>query len=199
MAARRTTTMRDMVLSMGLLTVIALLGAAFYFGFSFSPGGPTAGENPTADVTRGFDTSEASVGFPVLTPTGLPAAFQPSSFSRTAAGGSAPPAVRGGWLVDGERFITLIESSAPVADVLTAELGEQAEIGATGVVQAGGREWSLAVGRRDEAAWFLTVPAAQVPGGSGSGQLVYLITGTATPKAFQTLAAAVTAQLTAAG
>lgn len=199
MAARRTTTMRDMVLSMGLLVVVSLLGAAFYFGFSFSPGGPTPGQNPTADVTAGFDRAPVAVGFPVLTPNGLPESFHPSSFSLTAAGTAAPAAVRGGWLVDGERFITLIESSAPVAEVLVAELGEQSDVGATGVVQAGGREWSVGVGRRDEAAWFLTVPTAQVPGGTGDGQLVYLITGSAPPEAFQTLASAVTAQLSTAG
>ena len=198
MAARRTTTMRDMVLSMGLLVVVSLIGGAFYFGFSFSPGGATPGQNPTADVTAGFTNANGTLGFPVVAPEGLPASFQPSAFSTTDPGGTAPVAARGAWLVDGERFITLIESPAPVAEVLTAELGEDAGAGATGVVQAGGRQWSLATGRRNEAAWFLTVPAAQVPGGSGDGQIVYLITGSAGPESFDVLATAVVAQLTAA-
>ena len=98
-ANRRPKTLRDMVLSMGLLAVVALVLFGMYGGVSFSPGRATEGQAPTADVTGGLNGRPRWSGFPVVIPDGLPATWNPSSFSftdKSAATTQQPPAVRAG-------------------------------------------------------------------------------------------------------
>ena len=104
---------------MSLLAVVALVLVGMYGGVSFSPGRPTDGQTQTADITGGLQRAEPLVGFDVVIPGDLPADWTPSSFSFTEQPGTAaaPPAVRGGWLTEEGRFITLIQSSGAVADV----------------------------------------------------------------------------------
>ena len=188
-ADRQPKTLRDMALSLGLVAVVALILVGMYGGISFSPGQPTAGQTPTADVTGGFQRAEPLVGFAVVVPAGLPADWHPNSFSGTdpstgtgpGATDGGPPAVRGGWLTPEGRFITLIESTGTVPEVLEAELGSTATRTATGTEQVGGAEWTVTTGRRGEAAWFRT-----------DGDVTFLITGTATADDFRTLAQAAT-------
>ena len=182
-ANRRPKTMRDMVLSMGLLAVVALVLFGMYGGVSFSPGRATDGQAPTADVNGGLQRAAPLMGFPVVIPTGLPDSWNPSSFSFTDKAGATtqqPPAVRAGYLTDQGRFITVIQSDGIVADILAAEVGTVSP--PTGTEQVGGAEWTVTSGRRDEVAWLRTV-----------GDVTYLITGTASPEDFKTLALAVAA------
>jgi hypothetical protein len=164
---------------MSLLAVVALVLVGMYGGVSFSPGRPTDGQTPTADITGGLHRAEPLVGFDAVIPADLPADWMPSSFSFTEQPGSAaaPPAVRGGWLTEEGRFITLIQSSGAVADVQLAELGSVNS--ETGTEQAGGATWSVTAGRRNEVAWIRT-----------AGDVVYLITGSASADDFAVLAAA---------
>ena len=102
-------------------------------------------------------------------PTGLPATWNPSSFSftdKSAATTQQPPAVRAGYLTDQGRFITVIQSDGVVADILAAEVGTVSP--PTGTEQVGDAEWTVTSGRRDEVAWLRTV-----------GDVTFLITGTA--------------------
>jgi len=162
-----------------LLAVVALVLVGMYGGVSFSPGQPTDGQTQTADITGGLQRAEPLVGFDVVIPADLPADWTPSSFSFTEQPGTeaAPPAARAGWLTEEGRFITLIQSSGAVADVQRAELGSANPETAT--EQAGGATWSVTAGRRAEVAWIRT-----------AGDVVYLITGTASPDDFRTLAGA---------
>ncbi len=179
MADRRPKTLRDMALSVGLLAIVVLALVGMYGGVSLSPGGPSQGQTPTADVTGGLHQAEPVVGFPVSVPV-VPAGWHPSSLSVTEkssdAAGSAP-AVRAGWVTDSGRFITLIQSRGPVADVLTTELGGAAP--ASGIEQTGGTPWTVTSGRRNEQAWYRI-----------AGDVVQLITGPASPDDFRVLATA---------
>jgi roadblock/LC7 domain-containing protein len=170
-----------MALSVGLLAVITLVLVGMYGGVSFSPGGPADGQVITADVTGGLQKAEPLVGFPVVIPASLPSNWTPNSFTFTEKPGTTgqPPAARAGWLTPEGRFVTLVQSSGAVTDVLTSELGAAAP--ATGTVQAGGQTWTTTTGRRSEQAWFRTV-----------GDVTYLITGSAPADDFSTLAAQVT-------
>jgi len=169
-----------MAISMGLIAVVALVLYGMYGGVTFSPGGASEGVTPTADVTGGLNRAAPLVGFPVVVPAELPASWNPNSFSfvdKTASSTSEPAVVRAGWLTDEGRFISLAQSDGDVADLLVAELGQAAP--PTGTEQVGGVEWTTTTGRRGEAAWVRTV-----------GDVTYLITGSASPGAFQTLATA---------
>jgi hypothetical protein len=183
-AERRTKTMRDMAISMGLLVVVVLVFVGIYGGFSFAPGGPTTdGAAPTADVVGGFQRADRNLDFKPSVPVAnrIPADWHPNSFAVTDPNTLAPgdlPTVRGGWLTANGAFVTLVEAEGQVPAVLQAELGTAGS--ATGTVDAGGSTWTVVPGRRDETAWYREV----------SGGVVYLITGSAGPDAFRTLASA---------
>ncbi len=162
---------------MGLLAVVALVVVGIYGLVSFSPGGPTEGVAPTADVAGGFERAAPLVGFELVYPAGVPESWQPNSFSFTDAATATdrPTAVRGGWLTEEGRFITLVESDGEPTDVLRAELGEAGP--SSGTQDVDGTTWTVTTGRRGEAAWFLT-----------DGGVTVLITGSASPEDFTTLA-----------
>lgn len=169
-----------MAWSIAVLAVVAILLGWAYGAVSFSPGRPSDGQAPVADVSGGFDRAAPLVGFDLAVPRDLPADWQPSSFTfvdpATATAGQVAT-VRGGWLTPDGRFITVIEAAGPPATVLSAELGS---IGPnTGLQTVDGVEWTVTTGRRTEVAWYRT-----------AGEATWLITGTASPESFATLAAA---------
>ncbi|HOZ60459.1 MAG TPA: DUF4245 domain-containing protein [Nakamurella multipartita] len=176
---RRPKTLRDMAVAAVVLAVVAF-GLMFLYGqASFAPGGPSAGQAPTADVTGGLTRAAPLVGFPVIVPAALPDGWQPNSFTFTAAPGTAvqPAAVRGGWLTEDNRFVTLVQSTGELPQIQTAELGTARS--AAGTVDVDGTTWTIVPGRRDEVAWVR--PA---------GDVTYLITGSATAEQFRALAVA---------
>lgn len=166
---------------MGVIVLLALVFSLLNGGFSFSPGRASGGSSQTADVLGGFSTAGRATGFTVAVPKGVPPTWQGSSFSLTPAPGTspAPPTARGGWLTENGAYITLIESSGAPAAVLTAEIGADASR-TTGSVEAGGAQWAIGPGVRQEVAWSRTAAG-----------VTYVITGSAVPADFQKLAAAV--------
>ena len=187
-ADRRPKTLRDMALSLGLLAVVSLVLYGMYGQVSFSPGGATEGQAPTADVTGGLERAAPLVGFPVVVPGPLPDGWNANSFSFTEEPGSPaqPPTVRAGWLTPQGRFITVVQSDGATAEVLVAELGEAQR--PTGTEQIGAEVWTVTSGRRDEVAWVRTEDA-----------VTYLITGSASPEDFRKVATAVAAGTTVTG
>jgi hypothetical protein len=169
-----------MAISMGLIAAVALVLYGMYGGVSFSPGQASDGPAPTADVTGGLNRAAPLVGFPVVIPAGLPAGWNPNSFTfvdKTAASTNQPAVVRTGWLTDEGRFISLVQSDGPAAGVLGSELGAVPK--PTGTTLAGGVEWTTTTGRRQEVAWVRT-----------EGDVTFLITGSASPDDFAALATA---------
>lgn len=179
-AIKRPNTLRDMAWSIAVLAVVAILLGWAYGAVSFSPGRPSDGQAPVADVIGGFDRAAPLVGFDLAVPRDLTADWQPSSFTfvdpSTAPAGQVAT-VRGGWLTPDGRFITAIQAAGPPATVLPAELGELGPN--TGLQTVDGVEWTVTTGRRNEVAWYRTV-----------GDVTWLITGTATTDQFRTLAGA---------
>lgn len=182
MATRRNKTIRDMVLSMGVIVAAVLVFVFVQGGASFSPGGPSGGSGPvpTADLVLGFAAAPQHVQFAVVTPHGVPATWKANSFSTTPPGGdNAPPAaVRAGWIVPGGAFITVIQSAGTPEVVETTELGTEHTVGpATGSIEAGGDTWTVVPGRRAEMAWVRAAAGITV-----------IITGSASAADFATLA-----------
>ena len=169
-----------MAITMGVIVVAVLVVVGIYGGFTFSPGRPSEGPAPTADVLGGFAAAGTTLGFPVVVPQGLPAEWKPTSFVPPGKPGLRS-AARGGWLTPPGAFITLVEAPGPREAVQKAELGQADP--PTGQVDAGGASWTVVAGHRSEMAWIR--PTA------GGGFL--LITGNASAADFQTLAAAVAA------
>ncbi len=159
---------------------VMVFGVMFFYGqASFAPAGPSDGQAPTADVDGGMTRAAPLVGFPVVIPANLPESWQANSFTFTAAPGSdqQPAAVRGGWLTEDGRFITLVQSAGQLPQIQQAELGTVGS--ATEVVDVDGTTWTVVPGRRSEVAWLR--PA---------GDVTYLITGSASANDFRALAVA---------
>jgi hypothetical protein len=171
-----------MVITMSVVVVVVILIGLYGSGVIFSPAtDPVRGDVPTADVVGGFSRAQGSMDFPVTVPRQVPEDWHPNSMSVSdpmLEGPDTLPTVRGGWITPDGAFITLVESSGTIDQVLVAEVGEAGP--RTGTVDAGGADWTVTTGVRDEVAWVRT-----------AGRTTYLITGNATPAEFRTLAAAV--------
>ena len=111
-ADRRNKTVRDMVISMVVLGVAALIFRGSYGGLSFAPGGPISdAAAPTADVVGGFERADRMVPFSPAVPHGVPADWHPNSFAvtdPTTLRAGELPTVQGGWLTPDGRFVTLV-------------------------------------------------------------------------------------------
>jgi hypothetical protein len=181
-ADRRNKTVRDMVISMVVLAVAALIFAWVYGGLSFAPGGPVSdAAAPTADVVGGFERADRLVPFAPVIPHGIPADWHPNSFAVSDPATMQPgdlPTVQGGWLTPDGGFVTLVQSQGSLNQVLQAQVANADA--ATGTVQAGGATWTVGPGRRDEIVWYRE-----------ANGVVYLITGSADAAAFTTVAASI--------
>ena len=169
-----------MAITMGAIVIAVLVALGIYGGFSFSPGRPSEGPAPTADIIGGFQGVGAQMGFPVVVPQGLPTGWKATSFVAPDKPGLRS-AARGGWLTPSGAFITLIEAPGPREQVQKAELGQADP--PTGEVDAGGSSWAVVPGRRTEVGWIR-------PTGDGG---FLLITGNASGADFRVLAGAVAA------
>lgn len=178
----RNKTMRDMVLSMGLLVVVVLLFVGINGGFTFSPGTPTdSGPVPTADATGEFAKASRTLPFSPIVPQSLPASWHANSATHTDPDGLAagtPLTVRGGWLIPDGKFIALIATNSDASTLLASEFGAAGTEQGTVVID--GASWTVTTGVREEQAWFRSID-----------KVTYLITGSAEQSAFHTLAAAV--------
>lgn len=182
MADRRKLGTKDMVWAMAVVLVVVAFIALYGSKIVFAPGAqPVTGDVPTADVVGGFTQARSELDFPVTVPRGLPASWHPNSFTvadPSVDGAGTLATVRGGWVTQDGTFITLIESAGDPGQVLTAEIGSAGA--SQGTVGAGGAEWTVTSGVRQEVAWIRT-----------TGRTTFLITGNAARQDFVTLAEAV--------
>ena len=183
-ADRRKLGTKDMVLTMSVVLVVVAFIALYGGQVIFAPGAqPVSGDVPTADVTGGFTQARSELGFPVIVPRAVPTSWHPNSFTvtnPTVDGAGAVPTVRGGWVIPGDAFITLIESAGDPDQVLSGEIGSVGP--SNGTIRAGGATWTVTTGVRQEVAWIRT-----------NGRTTMLITGNAPESDFVTLAVAVSA------
>lgn len=174
---------RDMLITMGVVAVVVILVALYGSHLSFGGLTPKTGPVPTADVTKTFADAQELFAetFPVTVPRDVPAGWHPNSASVTdpkTAGLDTLPTVRGGWVLPDGSFITLVQSSGSVGQVLVAEVGAAGPD--NGSVTAGGAAWTKTTGVRSEVAWVRS-----------TDRTTFLITGNAPPDAFAALAESV--------
>jgi len=176
MVDRRSLTMRDMAVAIGILVVslVLVLGAIGALSFGNDTDG---GDAPIANVVGELQSAGPALDMPVLVPAGLPADWQGNSFTQETpfSSGGTRTVVRGGWITGSGNFITLIQSTDSPADLVTTEIG--AGLAGQGTVEVAGRSWDVYPGVRDERAWVRV-----------QDSMTLLITGSAGEGDFQLLA-----------
>lgn len=180
---RRSGGMRDMLLSMIVLAVIALVLAALTRGCSFSPGGPSTNSSllPAVDVGAELQAAAGQMKFP-LHQMSLPSGWRANSDSVDPVGpNGVDQAVRIGWITPAGHYLQVSQSNATSVDLVrsAASLGDDASVSPTGTQLVHGTKWTVYPGVRDESSW-VTDP----------GPERLFITGNGTTSEFATLAEA---------
>lgn len=176
---------RDMLMSMLVLTVVVLGLLLLTGAVSFDPGGQDA-KNSTAAPTRNpgevLNSAARQVDFPLRNP-GVPGDWHCNSAGteRAGDGASASEVVQLGWLTPDRGYLRLAQADTTAQALVKEETGagSDATVSKQGTVSVGGVTWTKYPGRRDESAWVTSLSGVRV-----------LITGSATPKQFHTMAAA---------
>ncbi len=168
-------------MTMAVVLVVVGLIALYGSQVTFSPGHPTEGPVPTADVHHGFEHAQSTMDFPIVVPRGVPEAWHPNSFTVSDPSIDGPgtvATVRGGWVTPDDTFVMLVESAGDPDQLLNAEFGSARS--SHGTVDAGGTTWQVTTGQRTELAWF-----------RHTGATTFLITGDASEADFVTVAESV--------
>ncbi|HEY8373964.1 MAG TPA: DUF4245 domain-containing protein [Pseudonocardiaceae bacterium] len=171
---------KDILMSMLVLAVIAMGFAGLSRSCSFSPGGPTVDPEvvPTVDPEAELSRAARDVDFPVRHPR-LPQGWRANSVTtgRVEMRQDAPRMVRVGWLTDRGRFMKLVQSPAEPAVLVRAEVERDANV--LGEVTVDGVRWTAYPGQRQEQSWVTELDGVRI-----------LITGSGSEEEFRTLAAA---------
>ncbi len=176
---RRSLTIKDMAGALAILSIglVVILGAMGLLSFGTTK---DDGRAPTADVIGGIQRAAAALKLPLAVPNGLPAEWRGNSFTQTepVASGGTRTVVRGGWLTSTGKFITLIQSAESPSQLVDNEV--EPGLKSSDAVPVGGASWQVYVGQRREPVWVTT-----------RQNVTLLITGSAPPEDFRSLAAAV--------
>jgi hypothetical protein len=180
---RRSSGMRDMLLSMIVLGAVVLILAGLTRGCSFSPGGPSTNSSllPAVNVGAELQAAAGQVKFP-LRQMRLPNDWRPNSASVDELGPSGVDhAVRIGWITPAGHYLQVSQSDAAVADLVrsAAGLGDQDAVSPTGTQYVDHTKWTVYPSVRDESSWVTDLGPERV-----------FITGNGTTSEFDTLAVA---------
>ena len=181
MVDRRSLSIRDMAVAAGILVVSLLLVGGAMGLYSFG-NATDNGKAPLVAVISGLERARAGSKLPFVVPVGVPSNWQGNSYQLVTpeVDGGTRTLARAGWLTASGKFITLVQSTEAAADLVSSEIGQG--LASRGAVQAGGAEWSVFPGLRQEQVWVREIDSITV-----------LITGSASESDFQVLAAAVAA------
>lgn len=185
---RMFTNTRDLIISLGVLLVVMFFSVGFTGLCSFNPGSADrSGPVQEVDIDTILKTDARGLGIPVRLPA-LPDNWEPNSGRRTMVDNE--PSSKAGWVIDERAFLALTQTVAELKDAVDDEDGEYREETDTFVVPASksstGVEvtWQIWTGDDVRQIW-----AADL------GDVRLLISGTATPEQYRTMAeAAVKAQ-----
>ena len=176
---RSVLSVRDMLVAMGVIIVIAVL---FTRSCSFSPGGPTVDPEsvPVVDAVARLQDAAPVTPFALHVPT-VPETWRANSVDSGPVDGGGR-SVRVGYITGGGAYLRLVQSDASEENLVASEAGGPQT--ATGTVDSAGLTWvTYIVGPRKEAMWVAQLPSADPPSR-------LLLTGSATDADFRTLAQA---------
>ncbi|ABG97643.1 conserved hypothetical protein [Rhodococcus jostii RHA1] len=168
---------RDMVWSLVPLVLFCVLIAGIASQCTFSPGGPTSGPIPSFDVDAALKYDAQDLPFPVRKPE-TPEGWTPNSGSRSiVSGDGGGDSSTVGFITEAGRYIQLTQSNA-VETVLVPFVAGGPRT-ATGTEDVAGHSWIVYGGEGVEPIWV-----------SDFGDVRLLVTGSASPEAFEQLATA---------
>lgn len=168
---------RDMVWSLVPLVLFCVLIAGIASQCTFSPGGPTSGPIPSFDVDAALKYDAQDLQFPVRKPE-TPEGWTPNSGSRSiVSGDGGGDSSTVGFITEAGRYIQLTQSNA-VETVLVPFVAGGPRT-ATGTEDVAGHSWIVYGGEGVEPIWV-----------SDFGDVRLLVTGSASPEAFEQLTTA---------
>lgn len=180
---RMFTNTRDLLISLGVLLVVMFFSVGFTGLCSFNPG-PAEKSGPVqeVDIDTILRTDARGLGIPVRLPV-LPDNWEANSGRRTMVDNE--PSSKAGWVIDEKAFLALTQTVVGLDDAVKDEDDGYREETDTFVVPAadsstgGDVTWRLWTGDDVKQVW-----AADL------GDVRLLISGTATPEQYRTLATA---------
>jgi Protein of unknown function (DUF4245) len=168
---------RDMVWSLVPLVLFCVLIAGIASQCTFSPGGPTSGPIPSFDVGAALKYDAQDLPFPVRGPE-TPEGWTPNSGSRSiVSGDGGGDSSTVGFITEAGRYIQLTQSNA--AETVLVPFVAGGPRTATGTEDVAGHSWIVYGGEGVEPIWV-----------SDFGDVRLLVTGSASPEAFEQLTTA---------
>ncbi|SEE40229.1 Protein of unknown function [Rhodococcus jostii] len=168
---------RDMVWSLVPLVLFCVLIAGIASQCTFSPGGPTSGPIPSFDIDAALKYDAKDLPFPVRQPA-TPEGWTPNSGSRSiVSGDGGGDSSTVGFITDAGRYIQLTQSNAGETVLVPFVAGGPRT--ATGTEDVAGHSWIVYGGEGVEPIWV-----------SDFGDVRLLVTGSASPEAFEQLTTA---------
>lgn len=139
---------KDILITIGVLLLVTFFTVGFTGLCSYNPGGPDK-SGPVREVdAHSFLTLEArGMSFPIREPK-MPEGWVPNSARRTEVGSEPGPLV--GWVIDGERYISLTQTSA---DFKTSTQPDDKHREPAGTEEAGGLTWHIFEGEDARPIW----------------------------------------------
>ncbi len=139
---------KDIVLTLLVLLVVTFLTVGFTGLCSVNPGKPAAkGPVQRVDEATFLKMEARGVNYPVRDPK-MPENWIPNSARRVQTGGETGTLV--GWVIDGENYISLTQTSAPLKKAEHPDDKAREEVGTEKV---GGQEWKVLKGDEARTLW----------------------------------------------
>ncbi|QTJ68439.1 DUF4245 domain-containing protein [Rhodococcus sp. ZPP] len=168
---------RDMVWSLVPLVLFCVLIAGIASQCTFSPGGPTTGPIPSFDIDAALKYDANDLPFPVRQPE-TPEGWTPNSGSRSiVSGDGGGDSSTVGFITPAGRYIQLTQSNALETVLVPFVAGGPRTT--TGTEEIAGHTWIVYGGEGVEPIWV-----------SDFGDVRLVVTGSASPEAFEQLTTA---------
>ncbi|MBC2681959.1 DUF4245 family protein [Corynebacterium sp. 4HC-13] len=163
---------KDMVLSLGVLLLAMFLVVGFTGLCSVKPGGPDqSGPVHEVDVDNILHMDAQALNFPIRIVT-MPDGWVPNSQRRTQV--AKQTSVLTGWVIDGDKYISLTQTPADLKDAMHPDDDYRDEVR---IENIGGKQWHVLEGDDVRPLWV-----------ADNGDVRFILKGMATDDLMRTAA-----------
>lgn len=139
---------KDLFLTLGVLIVSMFLVVGFTGMCSVDPGSPdTSGPVEEVDAENILAMDAQALNFPIRYPH-MPEGWVPNSQRRTQVGSES--SVVTGWVIDGDKFISLTQTPADMKHAVQPDDDYREEVRTENI---GGKEWKVMEGEDARSLW----------------------------------------------